>query len=67
MQDGNDENYDEDGLTMVYCSHCGAPLGRFDNGSKCGLLCARCKKEDVVTLREGAVTQIPRQRRKKTV
>ena len=54
----------DDNLTLVYCSHCGTPLGRIEDGARYGVLCTRCKKEYVVSMHEDSVTQIPRIRQK---
>ena len=44
-------------LELIYCTHCGSPMGRLEDGSRCGLMCPRCKEEFLVTLKEDAVTQ----------
>ena len=54
---------DDDALELIYCTHCGSPIGRLGNGSRCGLICPRCKEEYVITLHEGEVSQ-RRSRRK---
>ena len=53
---------DGETLKLIYCSSCGTPVGRLDNGSRCGLLCSKCKTEYVFTLQEGAVSQRPMKR-----
>ena len=62
-----DENPNEDDLTLVFCSRCGTPLGRLGEGARYGVLCSRCKKEYVVTLQEDTVVQVPSGRRRKAV
>ena len=53
---------DEDKLELIYCTHCGSPMGRLGDGSRCGLICPRCKEEFVFSLKEGAVLQKRTQR-----
>ena len=54
--------YDEtndDGLKMIYCSHCGSKLSRMEDGGRCGIYCNHCKTEYIVTLQNQGVTQVP--------
>ncbi len=54
MYDSAAVSIDDDKLEMIHCVNCGAPIGKFGDGSTADLVCPRCKEKIGIQIRKGA-------------